>query len=638
MAREHAEHISTLLSAQIDLYRVINDLPGTAEFLLEASSAPYSRAECQRLDALWPKLTPSDPPLKQMLNNELALRWQAIQRQQPRTAKALITDRLGRLAAAANKTTDYYQGDDPWWERCWANGLGRTVVAGPLFDESAISSSGTPGAIVVNVCLPIRDSRPGRQNDMVGIIKLALEVGWLIDELRGITPSPSNALATEVLLVDGQGQLITSPPAQIEKLPAPLLDALRSKPDGYLISPMLSERELVGFSRVTFRGPQLDAPQDWTVMVMGPRSSALASTRFILWAISLVGATVIAFCFVGGWWLARHHLIRPLFTLQHGAKELEQGHLDFRLQTCLQMGTVFHNDEIGQLARDFDLMARQLELNVAALDKANRLKQQFIDLASHELRTPITYIAGVTELAERQSSPEAALLARIKSRAQRLCRIVENMFKLMQSGQFEPTLRLEQVDLARLAAAVVQDLDPFLIARQQSIELKIPQALPTITADAEKLRDVLNNLLTNAIRFSTDRSRLGLQVINDEATVQIVVTDTGPGITPEDMPQVFEPFYRGQRELARHSSGEFEYMTRGIGLGLSVVKRFVELHGGTVTAESTAHGLDSRPFCPSSPTPRRLPPSPSRFRRLRLVRFPLVPPADLATLTLRLIV
>ncbi|MGE5611678.1 MAG: ATP-binding protein, partial [Bacillota bacterium] len=264
--------------------------------------------------------------------------------------------------------------------------------------------------------------------------------------------------------------------------------------------------------------------------------------------------------------------------------------------------SVFRHDEIGQLSRDFNHMAAELERTVEELAKANRLKQQFIDLASHELRTPITYILGVTELAQREHSPEAPLLARIASKAQRLNRIVGNMFKLLRSGLFESTLSLGPVDLEQLVTTVVHEVEPFVKTRNQTLDVKMPTGMEPITADAEKLRDILHNLLSNAIRFSPDGTTLGLEVLDHDGTVEIVISDSGPGIAPEDLPYVFEPFFRGQVALSSHSSGEYEYMTRGIGLGLSVVKRFTELHAGTVRAESTATGSKFHVVLPKHPT------------------------------------
>ncbi len=587
MASEHAQHISTLLSSQIEFFLVINHLPGTVQFLRNAGQVPFSLQEANRLDQVWPTLTENDEPLKQILGNEIAKRWQAIEQEQPRTAEALMTDRWGRLVAAATKTTDYYQADEDWWQECWADGRGKTVVSEPVFDETAISASGKPGATVVNVCLPIYDQiANAREPELIGIIKLAMEVGWLASEVQGHLPGMSDSLGTEVWLITGNGQPIRESNQGDQRVAADVLAQVRSRLSGYTISKTMNDRELVGFSRIVFTDGAIKAPTDWAVLVMGKRSLATASTRFMIWTTVIVGIGVIAASLIGGWWLARLHVIRPLLQLQQGTTELERGHLDYRLLPPGAQGTVFHHDEIGAVANDFNQMASQLERSVDAMAKANRLKEQFIDLASHELRTPITYLLGVTQLAQRQNGADPGLLDRIRIKAQRLSRIVDNMFKLLKSGMFEETMTVRQVDLVELAHAAAGEIEPFLKSRNQLLAMKTDPDVGTINADGEKLRDILGNLLTNAIRFSPDGATIQLELIAMPDRVQIAVSNSGPGISPEDLPHIFEPFYRGQKALACHSSGESEYMSAGIGLGLCVVKRLTELHGGDVAVES----------------------------------------------------
>jgi signal transduction histidine kinase len=329
----------------------------------------------------------------------------------------------------------------------------------------------------------------------------------------------------------------------------------------------------------------------------------LTATGPALWIILAAGSFAIVLCFIGGLWIARREIILPLLELRRGARKLEEGQLDFRLQTPGEKGSIFRHDEIGELAREFNRMAGELDRSVNALDQANRIKQQFIDLASHELRTPITYILGVTELAARRryGAEEEALLARIRAKAQRLNHIVENMFKLMHGGLFEPTLVLGPVDLSQIVMSAAAQVEPFVHARHQTLQVKTSPALEPLTADGEKLRDILDNLLTNAIRFSPDGAELELELIDRDEAVELLVRDRGPGIAAEDLPYIFEPFYPGHAPLAYHTSGEYEYMTRGIGLGLSVVKRFVEMHGGAVKAEPANPGTRFRVYLPKHP-------------------------------------
>lgn len=616
LAQQHAEHVSTLLLAQVDLVRFIGQLPLSLRFLEAASTRPPPTPDQLRaIEAQWPSLGPDDPPLKEILSNELAQRWQMIQLQSPRIAQVLITDQFGRVIVATSKTARYSLADQPWWQACWASGQGRIILFEDPLAPPASPHHEPRDAPGVNLCIPIfaQNALPGRDHPL-GIIKVSLKAAWILKELRGTTPGQREGMGSDVWLLGSGERRIADLSDQSTELPEPLITQIRSRQDGYVIGRAVAGRDVFGFAHVSFPPEQVQAPRDWTIVVSGPLAAAMAPDQFVLWTVLLAGAGMMLACFVAGFWIARRELIRPLLTLRQGARMLEEGQLDYRLKAPGDSGSVFRQDEIGQLAHEFNHMAAELERTIEELAKANRLKQQFIDLASHELRTPITYILGVTELAQREGSPESLLLARIAAKAQRLNRIVGNMFKLLRSGLFESTLNLGPVELEHLVTTVVHEVEPFLRIRNQKLDLKMPQGLEPITADAEKVRDILHNLLSNAIRFSPDGTTLALEVLDRDATIELVVSDAGPGIAAEDLPYVFEPFFRGQTALAAHSSGEYEYMTRGIGLGLSVVKRFTELHGGTVRAESAAAGATFHVILPKHPKAEHPTPPPGRDR------------------------
>jgi signal transduction histidine kinase len=323
-----------------------------------------------------------------------------------------------------------------------------------------------------------------------------------------------------------------------------------------------------------------------------------------------LGLVVIAACFVGGLWIARREIIRPITTLEDAVNQIKSGNRDFRLPDGRGKGQTFREDEIGRLAKDFNTMADQLKDNLERLERADAVKRDFIDLASHELRTPVTYILGVTQLAQRHNgepAPDAAapIITKISAKAQRLSRIVENMFKLLTSDRFDKGLRTAEVDVGALLRGVVQELEPFVQERRQRWDVQIDPALPKIQADAEKLRDIFTNLISNAVRFSPDGGAIGVRATpsaaHPDAGVEVVISDSGPGIPPADLPRLFEPFFTGGG-VDRLSSGDFQHMSRGMGLGLSVVKRFVDLHGGMVSVDTSPAGTRVRVTLPGSPT------------------------------------
>jgi signal transduction histidine kinase len=591
VAQQGAEQLSTMLSAQVEFIWLLSHLPGTDEFLASANAIPpLSPEQISEIERRWPNLAEDDPLLKPILDNRLARRWQTVHDYQRRFAEVLITDASGRLVAATNKTSDYYQADEPWWQECHAGGNGRIFLSDITWDESAISMRGSTGAIVATLCVPIRNPADENDGHVIGVMKISLDAGWLVQHLSRLSP-PTDTGAL-IWLVQANGKMIPDGfGASIARVPDNLMDYIRNYRYGWTRDSGIDGKELLGFAAVEMpRGEVVTDNVQWHVLVAASRQSTLGPIYRLSGIIGTVGAAFIAFCFCAGFFIARREIVQPLKMLSKGALELERGNVGYRLPVppTGSSNEHFRQDEIGSLARDFNRMADHLERNVKQLHQTDEMKRQFIDLASHELRTPVTYILGVSELALRQNTHADPVMEKIAAKAHRLNHIVDNMFKLLGTGSYQMELNRTPIDLKTLALGVCQELDPFLLLRNQRWDLQIIDHLPPIEADAEKLHDVLLNLLSNAIRFSPDGQPITLRVSTVETDIQIDVIDRGNGIPADDLPRLFEPFFTSDAgELMRHTSGEYAHMSRGIGLGLSVVKRFVELHGGTVAVGSS---------------------------------------------------
>jgi signal transduction histidine kinase len=241
------------------------------------------------------------------------------------------------------------------------------------------------------------------------------------------------------------------------------------------------------------------------------------------------------------------------------------------------------------------LLLNELQESNARLAEANRLKSAFLEVASHELNTPVTVVLGLTDLwklsMERDAAgPERQWVDRINNAARRLARTVQRMLKLVENREFGQTLVLETVAPEALVREVLEQLTPYLESRQQLVQLQISSGLGMIEVDPSKIVDVLTNLLANAIKFTPDKGtiRIVVEPVEQDGSpgwVRIVVQDEGIGIHPGEQPYLFQPFFTGFDTL-HHSSGEYQFGKRGIGLGLCLVKSFVELHGGRVEVET----------------------------------------------------
>ena len=234
-------------------------------------------------------------------------------------------------------------------------------------------------------------------------------------------------------------------------------------------------------------------------------------------------------------------------------------------------------------------LLEELKTKNEALEKANALKQAFIEVASHELRTPLTILSGLVGLSLRVQSlgePLKDWLKRIDQAGQRLKTLVNQLVNMLEAKKFDRPLEKKTVDLPALLKQSVDDVRPFIELRKQALELDIQPNLDSMELDELKIRDCINHLLLNAIKFTPDNGRIGLGAARDaDGGITFSVTDTGIGIDSSCQKQLFEPFFTGF-DVSHHSSGHYEYGRKGIGLGLSVVKAFVEMHGGTIGVSS----------------------------------------------------
>jgi signal transduction histidine kinase len=247
--------------------------------------------------------------------------------------------------------------------------------------------------------------------------------------------------------------------------------------------------------------------------------------------------------------------------------------------------------ERKRLVEELKQKNEELEKANAELKENDSLKSAFIQVASHELRTPLTILLGLTKLASKANGvapPLSDWLKRIDSAALRLQYLVSQLITMLASGRFDATLEKKPEDLSKLLLTGAEDVRPFLELRHQNLAVDVPEDLGTFDVDGAKVRDSINHLLLNAVKFTADGGSITLAARRaEDGGAEIRVGDTGIGIDRECLPRIFQPFFTGF-DVSRHSSGTFEYCRRGLGLGLSVVKEFVELHGGTVRVDSEA--------------------------------------------------
>jgi signal transduction histidine kinase len=223
--------------------------------------------------------------------------------------------------------------------------------------------------------------------------------------------------------------------------------------------------------------------------------------------------------------------------------------------------------------------------DITELQRADRMRRDFVANVSHELRTPLTAIRGYAEaLSESESDPEERrqFLEVIKRNALRMERLVKDLLRLARIEAGQEALEMNPCDTRALIHAVTTDLKQALEARRQRMEISIAPGAETVHADAAKLHDALRNLVSNASAYGPDDSPIEIDVRPTDGMIALSVSDHGPGIPEPDLSRVFERFYRVDKSRTRDPGGT--------GLGLAIVRHLIGLHGGRVHAENRPTG------------------------------------------------
>jgi signal transduction histidine kinase len=261
------------------------------------------------------------------------------------------------------------------------------------------------------------------------------------------------------------------------------------------------------------------------------------------------------------------------------------------LKTVLRQAVDYYDlqQERRRLILEVHEKNQQLEIANEELRRANDVKRAFIRVASHELRTPLTIVMGLSELAKDTPGirpPLADWMGQIHKASTRLNERVDLVVKMLLAEQFEKRLQLRDVSLASLLRGAAGEVASFVERRRQVLEVDGPDALGIVCVEPDKMHDSIVQLLINAIKFTPDGGHIHLGARkNADGASSITVTDSGVGIDAASLPRIFDPFFT-RFDVSRHSSGDFEFNRRGLGLGLSMVKLFVEMHGGRLDVHS----------------------------------------------------
>jgi signal transduction histidine kinase len=247
-------------------------------------------------------------------------------------------------------------------------------------------------------------------------------------------------------------------------------------------------------------------------------------------------------------------------------------------------------DRVAQRTRALMQANRRLSAQWLRLQRANGFKNEILGTVAHDLKNPLGVILGrtemLTELIGADSSKESitAQVEHIRDATKRLTSMVDHLISDAMADAFDITIRREPVDIAALVSEVAEANKPSAMNKQQVIAVSAPPERFTM-CDSDRMREAIDNLISNAIKYSPIGGKIALLVTHDDAHTTIRVTDEGAGLSPEDLGRLFGRF---QRLSAKPTAGE-----SSTGLGLSIVKRIIDMHGGKVIADSAGPGQGS---------------------------------------------
>ncbi len=228
---------------------------------------------------------------------------------------------------------------------------------------------------------------------------------------------------------------------------------------------------------------------------------------------------------------------------------------------------------------------KRAEAAKAEMESAIRVKEAFLAMVSHELRTPLTAIIGWTQiLRTRTADPalSAQAVATIEHNAKTEARLIEDLLDVSRLDTGQMRLESHPLDVAEVVRAAIDTVRPAIEAKGIALQTIVPSHVVFVTGDAQRLQQVFWNLLSNAVRFTPEGGRIDVQLHRIRSHARVRIRDTGRGIAPAFLPNVFERFvHGGTAETKRHD---------GLGLGLSIARDLVELHGGTIRVESDGLG------------------------------------------------
>jgi signal transduction histidine kinase len=332
----------------------------------------------------------------------------------------------------------------------------------------------------------------------------------------------------------------------------------------------------------------------WVVAVERPRAAALAGVRRGRDSAFLLLLLVIPLAVIGGIYAARR-IARPLGTLAGAVGQIGLGNLGVPVEASgitevSHLSTAFSDmrDRLAARTRESERLAAELRARAEALAESDRRKDEFLAMLAHELRNPLGAISNASYLMEqlRPAEPQMARsVAIIRRQILHLVRMVDDLLDVSRITRGKVELRKEPVDLVEVVRHAAETTRPLFEEKGHELLMTLPAGPLSLEADVTRLEQVLANLFRNAAKYTEPGGRIEVAVLHSGGEMVVRVRDNGVGISPDLLPRVFDLFAQGEQSLDRSGGG--------LGIGLTLVRSLVEMHGGRVEAQSDGAGKGS---------------------------------------------
>lgn len=615
LASACAHAVSFQLEAEVRRLKLAATLPEVVHFLeRHDQTTSVGTHSIQTQPALTSTSVPAFSPqeLSALLNNPISRRVRLITADKMGLYHVRVINIHGLVIAADTRPAIMDVRGQGWWKLA-RSGIGGTCVIGSAIRNPTTGHATVP--IIVPVVNPANGMLLGFLEETLNVAALKYEIQLYLPQVSAVAQiydrrakKPAFILGSEIKAQSGLKRFIAL--------------GGRRNPGwiGDLLAGTVVGAAPVPFHRMSDIISQPAMVPQWTIILSQPSEDILIPILEQARLVALAGGLLILGLFLMGYVISKREILSPILRLREATGAVGRGELNIRLQPQNDAESSFPGDELGDLAKDFDDMTRRLAANVRQFEQTEKAKQRFMDLAAHELRSPISLIQTTTQLLQRQlsnagiirpttpSSANASSMELYKSidsilkNSRRLSKIVTDLLKLVETNTFTTKPRREPFDLRKLILEICDQQSGFIAARKQKLEVTLPDVIPPMVGDADKIGDILTNLLSNAIRFSPEGAAVRVVatvLVGDR--VELVVEDSGSGMPNEVLAGPFQPFQTGADTMQHHSGDAAEAGSHGLGLGLAIVHRFVELHGGQIFIRPLLTGTEVRVILPLNP-------------------------------------